>query len=375
MVDSSSNPVSNLPPGRCLLRRAIARLVLMFIVTTAFAATGFAQSQATTGVIEGTVSDETGGRLPGATVTLVNHGHQLHARAGHRRRRPLPRPAAAARRLRADGHAQRVRHDTSRRASSSAWVRRLNLPITLRLSSVSQEVRGHRRLADRRDHAGREPTQINEESIADLPNNGRNFLSFMQLTPGVTIVQGPDGDEISINGQKGINNNISVDGADFNNPFFGEQRGGQRPAFTFNQDAIQEMVVVADGAAAEFGRSGAGLRQRRDQVGHEHARPGRRTFFFKDDAPVVGELGRARSSRSISSSSARRFGGPIKRDKMFFLLRLRPAAVRPDQAARSRAHRTARRRPLRGARQPRRERARSTAPTTRACSSARSTTS
>src|SRR2546425_12583098 len=33
-----------------------------------------AQSQATTGVIEGTVSDETGGRLPGATVTLVNTG-------------------------------------------------------------------------------------------------------------------------------------------------------------------------------------------------------------------------------------------------------------------------------------------------------------
>jgi len=41
-------------------------------------------------------------------------------------------------------------------------------------------------------------------------------------------VQGPDGDEISINGQKGINNNLSIDGADNNNPFFGEQRGGQR---------------------------------------------------------------------------------------------------------------------------------------------------
>ena len=81
----------------------------------------------------------------------------------------------------------------------------------------------------------------------------------MQLTPGVTIVQGPDGDEISVNGQKGITNNISVDGADFNNPFFGEQRGGQRPAFTFNQDAIKEMVVVADGAAPEFGRSGSGF--------------------------------------------------------------------------------------------------------------------
>src|SRR5213075_426541 len=76
---------------------------------------------------------------------------------------------------------------------------------------------------------------------------------------GVTVVQGPDGDELSINGQKGIENNISVDGADFNNPFFGEQRGGQRPAFTFNLDAVKEMVVVADGANPEFGRSQSGF--------------------------------------------------------------------------------------------------------------------
>src|SRR5467141_3852662 len=92
-----------------------------------------------------------------------------------------------------------------------------------------------------------------------LPNNGRNFLEFTKLTPGVTIVQGPDGDELSINGQKGISNNVSVDGADFNNPFFGEQRGGQRPAFTFNLDAVKEMGVVADGANAEFGRSSGGF--------------------------------------------------------------------------------------------------------------------
>jgi hypothetical protein len=72
-------------------------------------------------------------------------------------------------------------------------------------------------------------------------------------------VQGPDGDELSINGQKGIQNNVSVDGADFNNPFFGEQRGGQRPPFTFNLDAVKEMVVVADGANAEFGRSQSGF--------------------------------------------------------------------------------------------------------------------
>src|SRR6202158_6638958 len=54
-------------------------------------------------------------------------------------------------------------------------------------------------------------------------------------------------------------NNASVDGADYTNPFFGEQRGGQRPPFTFNLDAVREMVVVAQGANAEFGRSGGGF--------------------------------------------------------------------------------------------------------------------
>ena len=102
-------------------------------------------------------------------------------------------------------------------------------------------------------------TRIDQKSVEGLPNNGRNFLDYTKLTPGVTIVQGPDGDELSINGQKGIPNNISVDGADFNNPFFGEQRGGQRPAFTFNLDAVKEMVVIADGANAEFGRSTSGF--------------------------------------------------------------------------------------------------------------------
>ena len=72
-------------------------------------------------------------------------------------------------------------------------------------------------------------------------------------------MQGPDGDEITINGQKGIQNNVSIDGADANNPFFGEQRGGQRPAFTFNLDAVQDFVVVSDGANAEFLLSGMNL--------------------------------------------------------------------------------------------------------------------
>ena len=46
-------------------------LILSLIL---FSSVALAQSQATTGVIEGTVTDATGGALPGVTITLHNTG-------------------------------------------------------------------------------------------------------------------------------------------------------------------------------------------------------------------------------------------------------------------------------------------------------------
>src|SRR6267143_1559762 len=217
-----------------------------------------AQSQATTGVIEGTVSDETGGRLPGATVTLTNTGtnftRELTTDADGRFRALLLPLGTYKLTVALQGFGTYVQDGLTLAVGQT-----VNLPVTLKVSAVQQEVLVTAASPIIETTRAEDSTRIDSSSLSGLPNNGRNFLSFMQLTPGVTIVHGPDGDEISINGQKGISNNIAVDGADFNNPFFGEQRGGQRPAFTFNQDAIQEMVVVADGAAPEFGRSGAGF--------------------------------------------------------------------------------------------------------------------
>jgi len=164
-------------------------------------------------------------------------------------------------------------------------------------------------------------TRIDDKAMSGLPNNGRNFLELTKLTPGVTVVQGPDGDELSINGQKGISNNISVDGADFNNPFFGEQRGGQRPPFTFNLDAVKEMVVVADGANAEFGRSQSGFVNVITKSG---------TNQLKGTAHLVGKNDSLSSNpKNPDGTSAPKFsssqyqsgftlGGPIVRDQLFF---------------------------------------------------------
>jgi len=164
---------------------------------------------------------------------------------------------------------------------------------------------------------------IDRETLDGIPNNGRNFLEFTKLTPGVSIVQGPDGDELTINGQKGIQNNISVDGADFNNPFFGEQRGGQRPAFTFNIDAIAEFVVVPDGAPAEFGRSSGGFVNVVTKSGTNNT-SGTANLFFKNDS-LSTEAERQDGSKEPAFDSEQTqvgftLGGPLKNDKLFYFL-------------------------------------------------------
>jgi outer membrane receptor for ferrienterochelin and colicin len=117
-----------------------------------------------------------------------------------------------------------------------------------------------------------------------------------------------------------------VDGADFNNPFFGEQRGGQRPAFTFNLDAVQELVVVAGGANAEFGRSSGGFVNVITKSGTNELR-GSLHYFGKFDAlsgtpSHTTPAGVTTTFQPDFSQNQLGFtlGGPLKRDRAFYFL-------------------------------------------------------
>ena len=280
-----------------------------------------AQSQATTGVIEGTVTDATGAALPGVTVSIRNTGtnfEQTHVTdsAGRFRGVLLPLgPYEATATL--QGFAKQVQKGIDLTVGQT-----LTLSFKLKQAAVSEEivVTAAAPLIETARTEG--ATRLNQKAMSGLPNNGRNFLELTKLTPGVTVVQGPDGDELSINGQKGISNNISVDGADFNNPFFGEQRGGQRPAFTFNLDSVKEMVVVADGANAEFGRSQSGFVNvitksgTNDVMGTAHfvAKPDTLASRAKnpDNKTLAPDLDASQNQFGFT------IGGPFVRDKVFY---------------------------------------------------------
>ena len=285
----------------------------------------WAQSQATTGLIEGTVADESGAAVPGANVALKNTATNFERQAttdkdGRFRGSLLPLgPYKVTVSLK--GFATMVRDGINLSVGQT-----VNLPVTMKVSAVQEEVlvSGDAPVIETTRAEGAD--KIDEASIRGLPNNGRNFLDFTKLTPGVSIVQGPDGDELTINGQKGIANNISVDGADFNNPFFGEQRGGQRPAFTFNLDAVKEVVVVAEGANAEFGRSTGGFVNvvtksgTNDVHGTAHA-------YFKNDGLSSAPKRADGTTNGTSYAFAQQqygftLGGPIKKDKAFYFVAL-----------------------------------------------------
>ncbi|HEX7807395.1 MAG TPA: carboxypeptidase regulatory-like domain-containing protein, partial [Thermoanaerobaculia bacterium] len=306
------------------MRHALVLRLLLVLLISLSGSIVLAQSQATTGVIEGTVTDSSGGVLPGVTVTLrntaTNYEQVLVTDAAGRYRGVLlplgPYQVKAA----LDGFATRTVNGVDVGVGQTRVV-----DITMSQAAVSEElvVTAAAPLIETARTEG--ATRLGEDAMQDLPNNGRNFLEMTKLTPGVTIVQGPDGDELSINGQKGISNNISVDGADFNNPFFGEQRGGQRPAFTFNLDAVKEMVVVADGANAEFGRSQSGFVNVITKSGTNDMR-GTAHFVLKNDSlssnPKNPDGSEAPKFDSEQYQTGFTLGGPLVRDKAFYFTAL-----------------------------------------------------
>ncbi len=275
-----------------------------------------AQSQATTGVIRGFVCDQFNNPIVGATVILREAGTNYRrvlasSEAGLFTATLLPLGFYDVT-IRAEGWAEARQTGVQVRVGET-------VELTIRMIIEMEEfvVVARRPAVDvtRTETA----TRLPEEAVQDLPNNGRNFLNLTLLTPGVSIVQGPDGDELTIGGQRGIHNNISVDGADFNNPFFGEQRGGQRPAFTFNLDAVAEIVVVPQGANAEFGRSSGGFVNVITKSG-TNTLSGSAHFFGKHDAlsEIARHNGTERKPRFKQGQFGFTLGGPLKRDKAFF---------------------------------------------------------
>src|SRR5438034_899636 len=182
-----------------------------------------AQAQATTGVIRGTVSDPSGNVVVGAQVTVTDVQTRFQRTVTTNEKgvfvAPLLPLGTYEVRARAVGLGERRQTGIVLRVGETVDLALKLEPVELAAVTVTATP-----VVD--VSKVESSTRLPNQAVGGLPNHGRTFLNRPLITPNVATVQGPDGDELTVAGQRGIHNNVSVDGADFNNPFFGEQRGG-----------------------------------------------------------------------------------------------------------------------------------------------------
>src|SRR6266851_559064 len=234
------------------------RLCFVTLLIVAFCAIGaMAQSQATSGQIVGTVKNPNGELVPGATVTVTNPATGLS-----RTITTNDQGGFSAVNLPSGEYTVNVEAQGFGKFTQTGYRVEVGSAITADITLSIQSVTGTVLVSAGSNVETTQvqtTTNINETSISQLPINGRRFQDFVLATPTAQI--DPSRGQISLAGQRGINGNVQIDGADYNNPFFGGLRGGERSnqAFTIPQGAIKEFQVVATGYNAEFGRSTGGI--------------------------------------------------------------------------------------------------------------------
>ena len=242
-----------------------ATLVILAVVL--FAAS--ASAQTATGGVNGTVADQNGAVVPGATVTLVNRATNIETRAtaseGGYYTFVNVSPGTYILRVEARGFSAVQTSPFDVGVSQT-----LTQNVSLAVGAVTQTVEvtaGGELIQASSTELG---TVIPERAIEDLPLNGRNFTQLLTLTPGVTPVSTSQNRNVG-----GVEGNVGIPGSGFSDPSFHGQQNRSKLYFydgiintnvrgpTYivipNLDLVQEFKVVGHDAKAEFGGASGGV--------------------------------------------------------------------------------------------------------------------
>jgi hypothetical protein len=329
--------------------KSICAVALALCLLTS-AAPAMAQSQASSGQIAGAVTDSQGAAITNASIKVSNTQTGLERTAtssddGLYKIVLLP-PGVYTVTAEASGFATTTVNNVQ-----VVVGRTTDINITLGASGVTEVVNvtaGAIQVQTTRSEAD---AVINERAIETLPINGRRFQDFVTLTPGAQV--DPRRGQISLSGQLGIHGNVNIDGVDYNQPFFGGIRGGERSnnAFTVPQESIKEFQVVASGYTAEFGRSTGGIVNAVTKSGTNDyhgsafflARPKGlaidNDFIDAIEIQLSNQIRPGQTSRELRDVEAAptqyqyggSIGGPIKKDKAFFFGSYEQQRLRQDR--------------------------------------------
>lgn len=298
-------------------RPAAFIFMIAAVLLTATAAFG----QGNRGTIGGTVTDPTGAVVPNATVTLIDVAKGTQVRT-------VQTDNAGTYKL---IEIEPSTYELLIQAPNFADLRKVNLKVepnrnltidaSLEVGSQVNvvSVTASEELIDR--ESATLGTTVENRRVEGLPLNGRNVLDLALLQPGATPTD-PDGSGdfgqgsgFRINGSRGVENNLTLDGSNNNEVAVGAGIGAQpRP------DAVQEFRILTSNFEAEFGRNTGGVVNVVTKSGGNEFHGNGRFFYRPTELSAARFLDKALSSGDPNEDLRRKFdrkeygfniGGPV----------------------------------------------------------------
>ena len=214
-------------------------------------------AQVNTGRILGTITDQTGGVIAGATVTVTNTGtgvvRTLMTNQSGEYAAPDLIPGTYSVRVSDMGFQASEQQNITLGVGQSA---RVDAQLTPGQVTQTVEVTAAAPLINTTNAVV--SNTLEAQTISSLPMNGRNFNNLLTLQVGVVASPGGGTLTTSTNGLQPQDNNYVYEGLDGNDPYSGQSITNTTLPFgdaatILPADAIQELSVQTN-APAEFGR-------------------------------------------------------------------------------------------------------------------------
>src|SRR5712671_4125789 len=284
-------------------------------------------SQLPTGTILGTVKDASAGAVAGTSVTILNKDTGLSRTMTTNEDGTYRVPGLPVGQYEVKFEKQGFETLTQQGLTLEV-TQELVLNADLKVGTASQAVTvtGEAQLVNTTSSSL--GGLVNEQKIADLPLNGRNYIDLTLMQAGVTQhknitqVAGTTGTYFSSNGATVRSNNYLLDGASMVNVYGASS--GSVATTTLGVDGIKEYKVVTGTFSAEYGLT-MGSQMVIVSKGGTNAFHGDVFEYHRDDVldaanffdkPTVAN-GFRRLPFFVRNNFGAAAGGPIRKDKTF----------------------------------------------------------
>ena len=295
--------------------------VLVLLLVAMLATTHAAFAQRTSGGISGTITDSTGGVLPGVnvTATCTETNQARTAISDTQGGFTFPELPVCLYRVNAELPGFKT---VSRDAPVVAnGVAKVDFKLEVGAQSETITVEASSAVVEFSDKLN---NRVDAKRIEAMPLSGRDFLSLLNVTPGVQHNPGGGFQAVNASGARTSSNNFMIDGISNNDRYYGDTVLNSPgvvgvPATLVPTDAIGDFTVQQT-PSAEFGvKGGAAINVVMKSGGNIPHGTG---YYFRHDdwtdSPnffVKRQGGSTTPVKNVQYGGT--FGGPIQKDKTF----------------------------------------------------------